>query len=68
MNNCSSYKKRKSSIRLNYSYQNFRYGGIKQSKSCYEREGTKKMCTTINCEFQNVGKECNETTTAIEVT
>ena len=26
------------------------------------------MCTTINCEFQNVGKECNETTTAIEVT
>ena len=45
----------------------FRYGGLKQSKSCYEKEGTKKMCTTINCEFQNTGKECNETITTVEV-
>ena len=44
-----------------------RYGGLKQSKSCYEKEGTKEMCTTINCEFQNAGRECNETITTIEV-
>ena len=46
---------------------NFRYGGLKQSKSCYEKEGATKMCTTINCEFQNTGRECNETITAVNV-
>ena len=45
----------------------FRYGGLKQSKSCYEKEGATKMCTTINCEFQNTGRECNETITAVNV-
>ena len=45
----------------------FRYGGLKQSKSCYEKEGETKMCTTINCEFQNTGRECNETITAVNV-
>ena len=44
-----------------------RYGGLKQSRSCYEKESTKKMCTTINCEFQNTGRECNETITRVEV-